>query len=192
MKRATGVVIKIYAKYVCVRTVNGEFINLTLKDYTPNVGDIYTGTIYSGTALKRVKAIILISVVLLILFGQNLYFYLIPSATIVVNIPPSIQLKVNKWDRIISVKGLQSSGKNLTDSIKLKNKSLDEGLKLIIETAKSEDVINKKYIANDNSVTIYVCCDENKNIDLIKFDEFMKHESLKYQVNNNGKGTFTN
>ena len=82
MKRKTGVVIKVFKNYVSIKTVNGEIFNVKIKDYTPNVGDIYSGNIVhnNSKALKRLIAfaILIISVV----FCRNIYIYNKPKAVI--------------------------------------------------------------------------------------------------------------
>ncbi len=188
MKKATGVVIKVYDKYVCVKTVNGELINVKLKDYTPNIGDIYTGIIYNNSILTA-GGILIACIIVVILLGQNIYYYFIPSATVIVDIPPTIQLKVNKWDKIIDVKTFKLSAQKLVKPIKLKNTSINKGLEAIITEAKNQKAINDIHIKDKQPITIYISNKDNRIIDLVEFDNYMKHQELEYQVNNNGTGT---
>lgn len=188
MKKATGVVIKVYDKYVCVRTVNGELINVKLKDYTPNIGDIYTGIIYNNSILTA-GGILIACIIVVILLGQNIYYYFTPSATVIVDIPPTIQLKVNKWDKIIDVKTFKLSAQKLVKPIKLKNTSINKGLEAIITEAKNQKAINDIHIKDKQPITIYISNKDNRIIDLVEFDNYMKHQELEYQINNNGTGT---
>lgn len=188
MKKATGVVIKVYDKYVCVRTVNGELINVKLKDYTPNIGDIYTGIIYNNSILTA-GGILIACIIVVILLGQNIYYYFTPSATVIVDIPPTIQLKVNKWDKIIDVKTFKLSAQKLVKPIKLKNTSINKGLEAIITEAKNQEAINDIHIKDKQPITIYISNKDNRIIDLVEFDNYMKHQELEYQINNNGTGT---
>lgn len=188
MKKATGVVIKVYDKYVCVRTVNGDLINVKLKDYTPNTGDIYTGIIYNNSILTA-GGILIACIIVVILLGQNIYYYFTPSATVIVDIPPTIQLKVNKWDKIIDVKTFKLSAQKLVKPIKLKNTSINKGLETIITEAKNQKAINDIHIKDKQPITIYISNKDNRIIDLVEFDNYMKHQELEYQVNNNGTGT---
>lgn len=188
MKKATGVVIKVYDKYVCVRTVNGELINVKLKDYTPNIGDIYTGIIYNNSILTT-GGILIACIIVVILLGQNIYYYFTPSATVIVDIPPTIQLKVNKWDKIIDVKTFKLSAQKLVKPIKLKSTSINKGLETIITEAKNQKAINDIHIKDKQPITIYISNKDNRIIDLVEFDNYMKHQELEYQINNNGTGT---
>lgn len=190
MKKATGVVMKVYNKYVCVRTIRGEFINVKLKGYTPNIGDIYTGIIYNGGSTLAAGGILVACIIAVILLGQNIYYYFKPSATVIVDIPPTIQLKINKWDKIIDVKTFKSSSKKLVEPLEIKNTYINKGLEAIITEAKNKKVINDKHIKDKRPITIYISNKDNRIIDLVEFDNFMKHQELKYQVNNNGTGTF--
>lgn len=188
MKKATGVVIKVYDKYVCVRTVNGELINVKLKDYTPNIGDIYTGIIYNNSILTA-GGILIACIIVVILLGQNICYYFTPSATVIVDIPPTIQLKVNKWDKIIDVKTFKLSAQKLVKPIKLKNTSINKGLEAIITEAKNQKAINDIHIKDKQPITIYISNKDNRIIDLVEFDNYMKHQELEYQINNNGTET---
>lgn len=189
MKKATGVVMKRYDKYVCVRTIRGEFINVKLNSYTPNVGDIYTGIIYKGNAPLAVSGIFVACIIAVILLGQNIYYYFTPSATVIVDIPPTIQLKINKWDKITDVKTFRLSSKKLVESLKIKNTPINTGLAAIITEAKNQKAINDNHIKDKQPITIYISNKDNRVIDLVEFDNFMKHQELKYQVNTNGTGT---
>lgn len=180
---------KVYDKYVCIRTVRGEFINVKLKDYTPNMGDIYTGIIYKNNSMLTTGGILVAGIIAIILLGQNIYYYFTPSATVIVDIPPTIQLKINKWDKIIDVKTFKLSGQKLVKPIKLKNTSINKGLETIITEAKNQKAINDKHIKDKQPVTIYISNKDNRIINLVEFDNYMKHQELKYQVNNNGTGT---
>lgn len=190
MKTLTGVVVKVQPKYVSVRTLGGKVFNLSIKNYTPNIGDIYTGRLYKNQALNKFKTIFLTSTLCIILLSIFLYNYFKTTATIIVNMPPSIELKINKWNRTVSSNGLQSSGKKLNNSIKLKNKSLNDSLETLITEAKAKNYIDKKYIDEKKTITIYVSSESNVDLDLTRFDSFMKQQKLKYQVNNNGTGIF--
>ncbi|MEL7598199.1 MAG: hypothetical protein AAGU01_08360, partial [Clostridiaceae bacterium] len=127
--------------------------------------------------------------IVVILLGQNIYYYFIPSATVIVDIPPTIQLKVNKWDKIIDVKTFKLSAQKLVKPIKLKNTSINKGLEAIITEAKNQKAINDIHIKDKQPITIYISNKDNRIIDLVEFDNYMKHQELEYQVNNNGTGT---
>lgn len=186
MKKITGVVVKVDKNYVCVRTVRGEFYNLKLQDHVPKIGDIHSAPIATSnsTAIKRL--IFIGTIVILFFFGKNIYNYFAPSTTIIVNIPPTIQLKVNKWDKIVDVKATRSSGRDLIKSINLKNKSIDKGLELIFEEAKRKSIIDKNYTDNNGVITIYIPDKDGQDIDLSSFIKYAKERKVDCQVNYDG------
>ncbi|MGY0374027.1 anti-sigma-I factor RsgI family protein [Clostridium sp. JNZ J1-5] len=186
MKRKTGVVVKVDKDYVCVRTVKGEFFNLKRQSYTPNIGDIYSGALLTpkATVVRRIIGLAIIG--LIILFGSNIYYFFTPSASVVLTIPPTIQLKVNKWNKIVSIKPTSTSARNLVAPIKLKNKSIDKGLELIVEEAKKQNIINKNYIDSENMLTIYIAANDDEAIQLINFKSYLKDRKINYRINNNG------
>ncbi|KYH29653.1 MULTISPECIES: anti-sigma-I factor RsgI family protein [Clostridium] len=184
MKTKTGVVVKVDKNYVCVRTIHGEFYNLKLQNYVPNIGDIYSGPIATPNSVKH--AIFIAVIALLILFGRNIYNCFAPSTTVIVRIPPTLQLKVSNWNRIVSVKPIRSSGRTLIESLNLKNKSLDKGLEMIFNEAKNQDIINQTYIDNNGTITIYISGKNKKNIDLSTFVKYANERKVDCQINYDG------
>ncbi|KGM96478.1 hypothetical protein Z968_06110 [Clostridium novyi A str. 4552] len=186
MKRKTGVVIKVCKNYVSIKTVNGEIFNVKIKDYTPNVGDIYSGNItyQNPKALRRIIALVII--IIAIVFCRNVYTYHAPKAVITINIPPTIQLKVNNWNKVVNVSATKENGRNLLIGLKLKNLTLNNALEKIIDTAKEKDIINDKYLKNkDNSIIIYTSTN-NDSMDLSSFEKYLKDRKLRYKINYNG------
>ncbi|MFU0825747.1 anti-sigma-I factor RsgI family protein [Clostridium sp.] len=184
MKKKTGVVVKVDKNYVCIRTIHGEFYNVKLQDYVPKIGDIYSGPTAAPNSVRRIIFIGLIA--LLILFGRNIYNHFGPSTTVIVSIPPTLQLKVSSLDRIISVKAVHSSSRTLVESLNLKNKSLDKGLEMIFNEAKNQNIINQKYIDNNGTITIYISGKNGKDIDLSTFIKYANERKVDCQVNYDG------
>lgn len=191
MKRKTGVVVKIAKNYICVRTVKGEFYNLKLQGYTPKIGDIYSGPIVSSQS-KSIK-LILVIVFLAIVFvlGKNIYTYFTPSSSVIINLSPTIQIKLNKWDKIIDIKSQNSSGRKILESINLKNKSINNGLQMIFDKAKEINIINKKYIDRGKSITIFVSIKDSSTSypDLSTFKKYTEARNISCNINYDGEDT---
>ena len=66
----------------------------------------------------------------LFLGGYRLYFT--PTSEIDIKINPFIELSVNRFDRIVSVKGLNEDGRELAKTLDLSFKPYSEGVELII------------------------------------------------------------
>lgn len=67
---------------------------------------------------------------MLLLGGR--WFYFTPTAEISIDINPSIELGVNRFDRVISVKGLNEDGQELTKGLDIKYKSCEDALERIL------------------------------------------------------------
>lgn len=186
MKRKTGVVVKVATDFICVRTVNGEFFNLKLQGNTPKIGDIYSGTISIPRPII-IKRLIFIAILAgVIIFGRHIYYYFSSSCSVIISIPPTIQLKVNKWNKIVSAEPTSTSGRKLLSELNLKNLPVTKGLELIVEEATRKNVINKNYIDSGHAITIYISGKTNQAINLTSFQSYTKDRKLNLQINNKG------
>lgn len=186
MKRKTGVVVKVDKDYICVRTIKGEFLNLKPQSITPNIGDIYSGPLATPKGLIKRRILFIFILVVMAFIGRSLYQYFTPSASVILTIPPTIQVKVNKWNKIVEAKPTSTSGRNLLKPLDLKHKNLDKGLELIIEEAKNANIVSKNYIESNHVLTIYISSKDNQDINLTNFKSYIKDRKIKYQINNNG------
>lgn len=86
----------------------------------------------AGTRMRRyyVSAVAW-ACMLLVLFGGH-RIYSIPTAQISIDINPSIELEINRFDRVISVNGYNEDGQELSNALDIKNKNYAEAIKQII------------------------------------------------------------
>ncbi len=120
------------------------------------------------------KAIPAVSAALLLFAGVKLYFT--PTARIDVEINPSVELGVNMFDRVVSVKPLNDDGKALIQTIDLKFASYDEALRRIIDNENisamlSEDEVMTITVIENNTAQsekifsgAMVCADGHNNV----------------------------
>ena len=87
--------------------------------------------------------------VLLIIGGHWLYFT--PTVEISIDINPSIELDINRFNRVISFEGYNDDGQKLTASLDIRFMDYLEAVTQIIE---QEDVIS--LLSNDEVMTIAV------------------------------------
>lgn len=186
MKRKTGVVVKVDRDFVCVRTVKGEFFNLRLQGGTPKIGDVYSGTILTPRSVV-IKRLIFIAVLAgVVIFGRHIYYYFSSSSSVIINMPPTIQLKVNKWNKIVEARPTSTSGRNLIEALDLKNLSINKGLELIVEEATKKNIINKNYIDSGHALTVYISGKGEQTINLTSFRSYARDRKLNLQINNKG------
>ncbi len=71
---------------------------------------------------------------LLLFLGGARWLYFTPTASISIDINPSIELNVNRFDRVISAEGVNDDGKQLADSLQLTFAGYSEALTRILES----------------------------------------------------------
>ncbi|MFQ9872738.1 MAG: hypothetical protein ACLRVT_07000 [Oscillospiraceae bacterium] len=81
--------------------------------------------------------------------------YLKAVAVISVDVNPSIELEVNRFDRVISATGLNAHAKQVLQTVGLRNKSYEEALSVLLE---SEEMSG--YLTQDAVLEISVACDD--------------------------------
>lgn len=77
----------------------------------------------------------------LVLFaGIGLYFT--PTARIAIDINPSIELGINRFDKVVSVNALNDDGKKLAESLDIKFAGYDEALQKILDNKSVEAMLS--------------------------------------------------
>lgn len=91
---------------------------------------------------------------LLVLFGGR-WLYFTPTATISIDINPSIELNINRFDRVVSVEGFNEDGRELSNALDIKYKNYAEAIEEIV---------------NDDSILSLLSGDEIMTITVIGLD----------------------
>lgn len=81
--------------------------------------------------------------------GWQLYFT--PTAAISIDINPSLELSVNRFNRVLSVTGYNSDGKELASSLEVKYMDCDDAIDKIVASDRIKDLL-----AGDEVLTITV------------------------------------
>ena len=186
----TGIVISVMNKRAGIMTESGEFVYIKTNKQLPNVGEIYTGELFRKNLSLYKYAITAAS--LMIIFASSAFAkaYYTPVTTIVLSINPSVSLEANKWNKIISSKALNSDGSILLNNIKLKNKSIDVSLELLVKEAKTEHFINDKYISDKKTISVDIKSSKDNTIDISDFKNIIDSNKLAVVINtssNNNK-----
>ena len=179
----TGIVISIMNKKVGIMTSGGEFVYIKTKKVVPNVGEIYSGELYKKNLFLHKYAITAASLMFVLISSVSAYAYYTPVTTIVVSINPSVSLEANRWNKIISSKALNSDGSLLLSNIKLKNKSIDVGLELLVNEAKTEHFIDDEYINDEKIISVDIKSDKDGVIDISKFKGAIDDNNLNIKIN---------
>ena len=183
----TCVFLKIEKRSVLLMTSTGEFVKVKLSSKLPKIGDNYTGAILKEK--KHFNQYIAAAVLLFVfLSGGGAYTYFTPVATIEMNINPSIEIKINRFNKIIRYSPLNSDGKTILEHLDIRNKNIDEALILVVDQAKKENFINANYIAQGKTISVKILSkDKSRTINLDKFEECIAQNKINTQINNNGQ-----
>ena len=78
---------------------------------------------------------------LLLLTGAGWWTYLLPTSTISIDINPSLELGINRFDRVVSVTGYNDDGRALADSLELRFLPLDSALDQVLSSQAVADCL---------------------------------------------------
>jgi hypothetical protein len=179
----TGIVISIMNKKAGIMTSKGEFVYIKTSKILPKVGEIYTGELCKKNLSLYKYAITAASLMFIFISSSSAYSYYTPVTTIVVSINPSVSLEANRWDKIISSKALNSDGSLILNNVKLKNKSIDDGLELLVKEAKTENFINEKYVDDKKVISVDIKSNKNNSIDISNFKNILDSNKLSVKIN---------
>jgi hypothetical protein len=184
----TGLVMKTEKNSASIMTCYGEFFKVKITSKKPQVGEEYTGKLKKDNSLIR-NFITAASLLFMILSGSGVYAYYTPTSSIVININPSIELKANRWDRIIKYSALNKDGETILKSISIRNKPLNQGLNIIVEQSKKDNFIDENYVKDGKIIRLQVSVKGNKSLDLSKFQKNTIKNNLNLDINDNGEET---
>lgn len=135
-----------------------------------------------NTKLERPILTLSIAVVLILISIYYIYSY--PSSLVIIDVNTSINLKVNKWDRVVDVSSITSEGNNIINNEHIKNKNINDALIIILSKAEAGNYINPIDKNNlKHKVTVYISGD---SVDITKFSDETKSKNLNLDVNENG------
>lgn len=178
----TGIVISIVNRKAGIMTSSGEFVYTKINKVFPKVGEIHTGELCVKNLFIYKYAMTAASLMFIFISSAYAHSYYTPVTTIVLS-NPSVSLQANRWNKIISSKALDSNGSLILNNIKLKNKSIDSGLELIVKEAKSENFINEKYINDKKFINMHIKSNKDTSIDISNFKDIIDSNNLNLKIN---------
>ena len=96
-----------------------------------------------------------------VLVGAGGYIsYSIPVAAISIDINPSVEIEINMYDKVIDVKGYNSDGAELSETLEVCNMDYSEAVRNIME---NEQVL--QYLKSDNLLEVTVSSGSEKKSD---------------------------
>ncbi|WML33849.1 anti-sigma factor domain-containing protein [Clostridium sp. OS1-26] len=192
MNIKNGLVMEIKENAAYIMTPDGEFLKIKIdkSKALPVVGGEYKGKVYSTPFIyirkfKYITAACLIFFVLSL--GGGVYAYYIPVSTVTISINPSIEFKLNRWNRVLSSQALNSDGDKILKEIKTKNTQIDDALVMVVNQAKEDKYINDNYINADKTIAVNIT---GKEIGLPSLEKELSENNLNAKIDNNGTTVF--
>lgn len=143
------------------------------RDMRWQVGDVITISRHPRISLRVILIACLIS--LFLLAGMGITLYQIPTTYLEISVNPSLQLTLNRFDRVISVKGLNTDGDTLIQGVSYKNLSLDEACARLINRLDNNGYLTEatlQLIIANNSQKKVDDIEQNLRGILKKYDQF--------------------
>lgn len=110
--------------------------------------------------------------VFLVLGGH--WFYFIPTAKISIDVNPSIELGINRFDRVVVVESYNEDGKELTASLDIRFKRYEEAVRQILESERIAALLSQ-----DEVLTITVM--ESRGPQSVRIFSDMESCAAKHQ-----------
>lgn len=186
----TGLVLKVERNKATLLTDTGEFVKVGFSKTLPKVGETYSGSVeIERNYLKHLAAVAALFMIFLS-GGGVAYAYYTPVATIQVSINPSIELKINRFDKIIKSTPINTDGVTLLQNLQLKNKNVNEALTLVVNKAKKDNFINEDYNTQGKTISVKISAKDNvKTIKLEAFQKYIAQNKINTKIDDNGKKT---
>lgn len=163
--KQTGLVMKINNNTALIMLTGGEFKKFTASD-TWQVGD--TVVLENKKQRGFMRTIISMAASFLILLLAGIYgysYYFTPNSVISVDINPSIEIMLNKAERVISSKGYNDEGTMILETLNLKNLRYTEALeKILLSQEMYPYLTSKDYL----TLAVFSKSNESEMLDKVK------------------------
>lgn len=155
----TGIVMEISKHKAVIMRSDGHFITVPAEKGW-RVGDIVSlkpqKKNYNWLILAASFFLLFIPVSL---FGYNIYFN--QTSLVSIDVNPSMELLVNRFDKVVDVSPLSPEAKKILKEIDLKNKKLDDAIALLFQQGL------QPYVSQDSYITFTVHSDNKKTQDAL-------------------------
>ena len=175
-----AVVLDISDGEATVMTKSGDIIGV--RDESYDIGQEITVKGSLGSNIVRFIPAIAAAAVLLIVAGTGSYAYLSPYGTVSLDVNPSIEYSINRFDKVLSVSGVNDDGSNIVSSLdvsKLKYKDIETAIDNTIDQIDAEG-----YFTEDSENYVVVTANTGADAHTDKLVERLdktvaKHERIK-------------
>jgi hypothetical protein len=148
-----GIIAEIRGNHMVVITKNGDF-NRCRKLPNCDIGDEINIPERNMISIYKNLSAVAASFLILIMLSSGVYAYYTPYSYVSVDINPSLELYVNRFDKVIGVHAFNEEAVQIIEaSDGMKNKNVDDALELILNKAEDAGYLDKD---GENNVMIVV------------------------------------
>ncbi|MFA7672528.1 MAG: anti-sigma factor domain-containing protein [Clostridia bacterium] len=175
-----AIIVETRNKYAAMLSDDGCIVKVRNKNYS--VGQ-EVDTVMTNKIINIRSAMLTAAACLVLLAGIAAATYYTPTRYVSLDVNPSIEYKVNMYNRVISAKGVNDDGTEIIDGIqlgKLKNKKITEAVSLTID-----EIADEGYLDNEGA-NIVLTASANLDEDADELAEDLE-EAANKAVKDNGK-----
>ena len=131
---------------------------------------------------RRFAAVAAVLVVALVFAGGGYQVYAKPVSYITMNVNPSIELGINRWDKVVECTGLNADGSELLDRVDVKGLNYKNAMEELIGDEQIQSCINK---GDEFAFSVTSENDSMAN----EVERICSGHGMKYHCNREGNGT---
>ncbi|OQB14495.1 MAG: Anti-sigma-I factor RsgI [Firmicutes bacterium ADurb.Bin193] len=154
-----GIIADIKGRNAVMITRDGEFVKLRNKNYS--IGQTVS---CAKTTFIKYGAMVASFVLCLLLGFSGISAYSTPVSYLSIDINPSFQLDINRFDMVIKIRPLNDDAKALLATGNIKSQNIEKCISSIIENAEAMGFL----VPGENSVEINVASEDEKITSLVE------------------------
>jgi len=185
--KKSGKVMNVKGSKVYILTPEDEFAIVKINSNPPVKGEVYTGyELYEMN--KGLKFLIFFAMVI----GLSLCIYFIKytktTTSYIVSMNAEFKIKVNKDNKIVEIKGLNSKGTSVLNASSFFNKNYNDTLIRLYNICTAKDYFSNEYLSKNPYIVIYIDGhSKNITLDFSPFEEYINYRNLHLIINQDGK-----
>lgn len=144
-----AIIVEIRKDKAALLSDDGCIVRVKNRNYT--IGQEVDMTMKNKLSFSKITA--LVAACMMVFLGGNAYAYFTPTAYVSLDVNPSIEFSVNRFDRVLSAKGVNDDGSEILAEIELahlKNKNIEEAITLTVNEIAAAGYLN----GNGNGIAI--------------------------------------
>jgi hypothetical protein len=150
-----GVIVEIKNNYAVVLSDNGSIIKMKNNNY--QIGEEIKMKNTSKKSKKKIYALAASAASVILLVGTGVYAYTTPYSYVSLDVNPSIEYEVNRFDRVIDATAVNDDGAAIINNLDLENKTIDEAVEETITEINEQGYFKE---GETGGVVISTSCDD--------------------------------